>query len=57
MKYKVGDKVRVRDDLICYERYKMHDSETYDRVNTEMQEFKGKTLTISRHHPDGKYNG
>lgn len=56
MKYKIGDKVRVRDDLICYERYKMHDSETYDRVNTEMQEFKGKTLTISRHHPDGKYN-
>lgn len=56
MKYKIGDKVRVRDDLICNEWYKMHDSETCDLVNTEMQEFKGKTLTISRYNSCGKYN-
>ena len=55
MKYKIGDKVRVRDDLICYEWYKMHDSETYDSVNTEMQEFKGKEVTILADNSFGKY--
>lgn len=41
MKYKVGDKVKVREDLI--------DCETYDEINyvSDMDEWKGKIVTIS----------
>lgn len=41
MKYKVGDKVRVRSDLIKYENY------NGASVTTEMYAFKGKVVTIN----------
>lgn len=48
MKYKVGDKVRVRKDLTLGKRYAMNDSELKDSVVEEMMEFAGKIVTIKR---------
>lgn len=46
MKYKVGDKVKIREDLTYTKRYYMENSEKADIVLREMTEFAGKTLTI-----------
>lgn len=41
MKYKVGDKVRIRRDLMTFERY---GSQTFVK---QMEKYKGMTATIS----------
>lgn len=47
-KYKVGDKVRVRKDLVKGNRYKMKSNDYSDRVVQEMYEKAGKVVTIKR---------
>ena len=46
MKYKVGDKVRVRDDLEIGKWYSMNNRTFSDFVNSEMVKFKGEDVTI-----------
>ena len=55
MKYKIGDKVRVRDDLHLNEIYKMDSGTDYDSVVSEMLKFKGKEATISTYIDSNKY--
>ena len=45
-KYKVGDKVRVRSDLILGRRYLMEDKETGDSFIEPMDDLLGKVVTI-----------
>ena len=45
-KYKVGDKVRVRSDLILGRRYLMEDKETGDVFVVPMDNLLGKVVTI-----------
>lgn len=47
MKYKVGDKVRVRKDLVKEKDYFMEDSSRSDVVIEEMLGARGKVVTIS----------
>lgn len=47
MKYKVGDKVCVKEDLVVGERYKMEDSKASDTFVYAMEFFKGRVVTIS----------
>lgn len=54
-KYKVGDKVRVREDLKVDEDYYMEGGETRDRFVVDMAEFRGKVVTIKEHSGEGKY--
>ena len=56
MKYKVGDKVRVRDDIEVYREYKMEDSKELAWINPEMLKFKGEILTITEINQYGKYS-
>ena len=46
MKYKIGDKVRVRDDLEIGKWYSMNNRTFSDCVNSKMTTFKGKEVTI-----------
>ena len=55
MKYKIGDKVRVRDDLELDEWYSMSNHNFSDFVNSEMIMFKGKEVTISDDNFYGMY--
>ena len=55
MKYKIGDKVRVRDDLRLGEVYKMDNGTDYDSVVFEMLKLKGKEVTISTYTDSNKY--
>lgn len=52
-KYKVGDKVRVRTDLVLGETYYNDDKKLHDSFVGEMQAFAGKVVTITSAH--GKY--
>ena len=49
MKYKVGERVRVRSDLVNDDRieYAMHDSDITNSVNSKMMTFLGKIVTIA----------
>lgn len=49
MKYKVGDKVKVRSDLVVEEKryYMEHDPSVGDVVNARMKSLAGKVVTIS----------
>ena len=49
MKYKVGDKVRVRNDLVVNEKY------GNDTFIVGMESYSGKTLTVSEITPKNKY--
>lgn len=53
MKYKVGNRVRVRKDIKCREYYLMEDGFAGDCVTKEMIKFRDKVVTIS--YADGKY--
>ena len=55
MKYKIGDKVRVRDDLRLGEVCKMENGTDYDSVVFEMLKLKGKEVTISTYTDSDKY--
>lgn len=52
-KYKVGDKVRVVDDLGHCEFYYMEYSDDCDVAVPEMREHRGKIVTIKSAQPDG----
>ena len=55
MKYKIGDKVRVKDNLEVGKMYFMSNMPEFDSVEREMLKFKGKEVTISSYTGDGKY--
>lgn len=55
MKYKIGDKVKVRDDIELYKKYKMDDNKELAWVTPEMLKFKGEILTITKIDKYGKY--
>lgn len=46
MKYKVGDKVKVRKDLKLNREYKMFNSAVWDDVTDGMMLLKGKLVTV-----------
>ena len=48
MKYKVGDKVVVRTDLLDMELYHNADNSACDIATEDMLEFSGQTVTITR---------
>ena len=56
-KYKPGDKVKVRADLLSYIRYKMGDSGAIDVASSKMLKYKGRIVTIKdyHHNSSGKY--
>ena len=53
--YKVGDKVRIRKDLIEFKEYYMDDGIIHDMVTPEMYEHRGELVTIQRITTIGKY--
>ena len=55
MKYKIGDKVRVRNDIEVHREYKMEDSKELAWITPEMLKFKGEILTITEINQYGKY--
>lgn len=55
MKYKIGDKVRVRDDLELGKWYSMNNHTFSDFVNSKMITFKGKEVTILADNCYGMY--
>ena len=55
MKYKIGDKVRVRDDLEIGKWYSMNNRTFSDCVNSKMTTFKGKEVTILADNCFGMY--
>ena len=52
-RYKVGDVVLVRDDLVLRRSYRMSDRSSSDLVVEDMMKFAGKAVTIR--YVDGKY--
>jgi len=45
-KFKIGDKVKVRNDLIIDEAYAMENSDFYNTFEKQMAKYKGKIVTI-----------
>ena len=55
MKYKVGDKVKVREDLKVGKRYNMADKSADDIFTIDMSKFKGQVVIISKIKAGGTY--
>ncbi len=56
MKYKIGDKVRVRDDIEAFKEYKMDGSKNLAWATPGMLKFRGETLTITKIDRYGMYS-
>lgn len=56
MKYKVGDKVRVKNDLVCGEKYYMESPKTYNVFVEPMEKLRGQVVTISGISSCGSYH-
>jgi len=56
-KYKVGDRVRIRNDLSCRKMYSMEDGTNSDYVDYEMEGLKGKIAVVEKcdYERTGKY--
>lgn len=55
-RYKVGDRVVVRDDLVLHEHYYMDGGRYLDSFVGSMEKFMGKVVTIREvQRPSGKY--
>lgn len=54
-KYNIGDRVKVREDLVVHERYYMEDGEIGDSFIADMAQLKGQIVTINAISPTGKY--
>lgn len=52
MKYKIGDKVKIRSDLVVNTKYWNEDKSDFMTVLYPMLELKGKTLTINNIYED-----
>lgn len=52
-KFKVGDKVKVREDLALGTKYYMEDVDEFEMVVSEMLPLKGQIVTIDKVCPDG----
>ena len=52
-KFKVGDKVKVREDLVLGTKYYMEDVDEYEAVVSEMLSLKGQIVTIKDVYPNG----
>mgnify|MGYP000756173159 CR=1 FL=1 len=48
MKYKIGDKVRVKDNLKVGKIYFMSNTTEFDSVEQEMLKFKGKEVSYEK---------
>lgn len=55
MKYKVGDRVKIRTDLEAGRSYYNEDGEATDAVTGDMLRFAGKLVTIEKITPYDKY--
>ena len=47
MKYKIGDKVRVKADLFMCKSYYMENSDCWDSATEDMLDLSGKVVNIS----------
>lgn len=52
-KFKVGDKVKIREDLVLGARYYMEGVDAFETVVSEMLPLKGQIVTIDRVYSDG----
>lgn len=55
MKFKVGDRVRVREDLVAHKTYHSGDKETWEVALPSMIKMRGQIVTIKKVYSDSTY--